>query len=204
MIDYTAAHQTRAFETLSTTELTFMFEAMMDGNATVEELKKFKTKAAPQRRKQLQNMVVAANEQQEFKFDIENGYHVAHLLILGSITDFFKAQRGAHEVRVRAAEADKAAEAAVNTSKKPKAEKKPKGPTIRSVAEALLVEVVGHDVDGRPLSHSYEVILEKIREQFPNAKTTVACLRWYAVHMRAEEIRVPQRPRAQAATQDAE
>lgn len=79
-----------------------------------------------------------------------------------------------------------------------KAEKKEKGPVIRVVAEALLLEVVTHDEDKRPYGHSYDTILSKIHEQFPEGKTSVACLRWYAVHMRERGERVPNRPRAAA------
>lgn len=79
-----------------------------------------------------------------------------------------------------------------------KKEKKEKGPVIRVVAEQLLLEVVTHDEDKRPYGHSYETILNKIHEQFPEGKTSVACLRWYAVHMRERGERVPNRPRAKA------
>lgn len=82
---------------------------------------------------------------------------------------------------------------------KPKKEKKEKGPVIRVVAEGLLLEVLSYDEDKRPYGHSYETVLEKIREQFDGAKTTVACLRWYAVHMRERGEKVPNRPRAQPA-----
>lgn len=82
--------------------------------------------------------------------------------------------------------------------REPKApkEKKEKGPVIRVVAEQLLLEVVTHDEDKRPYGHSYEEILNRIRAQFEGAKTTVACLRWYAVHMRERGEKVPNRPRA--------
>ena len=82
--------------------------------------------------------------------------------------------------------------------REPKAtkEKKEKGPVIRVVAELLLLEVVTHDEDKRPYGHSYEEILNRIRAQFEGAKTTVACLRWYAVHMRERGEKVPNRPRA--------
>jgi len=75
-------------------------------------------------------------------------------------------------------------------------EKKEKGPVIRAVAEALLLEVVKHDEDKRPYGHGYDFILDSIHKQFIGAKTTVACLRWYAVHMRERGERVPNRPRA--------
>lgn len=89
-------------------------------------------------------------------------------------------------------------------AKPPKAKKEPKpkkekGPVIRVVAEGLLLEVTHKDEDGRPYGHAYETVLERIREQFDGAKTTVACLRWYAVHMRERGEKVPNRPRAQPA-----
>lgn len=89
-------------------------------------------------------------------------------------------------------------------AKPPKAKKEPKpkkekGPVIRVVAEGLLLEVTHKDEDGRPYGHSYETVLDRIREQFDGAKTTVACLRWYAVHMRERGEKVPNRPRAQPA-----
>ncbi len=82
---------------------------------------------------------------------------------------------------------------------KPKSEpktSKEKGPVIRVVAEAMLLEVVSHDEDKRPYGHPYDTILNTIHEQFEGAKTTVACLRWYAVHMRERGEKVPNRPRA--------
>lgn len=79
---------------------------------------------------------------------------------------------------------------------KAKKEKKEKGPVIRVEAEKLLLEVVGHDEDKRPYGHTYEYVLNKLREMFPGAKTTVACLRWYAAHMRERGERVPNRRRA--------
>lgn len=82
--------------------------------------------------------------------------------------------------------------------REPKApkEKKEKGPVIRVVAEQLLLEVVTHDEDKRPYGHSYDEILNRIHAQFEGAKTTVACLRWYAVHMRERGEKVPNRQRA--------
>lgn len=87
---------------------------------------------------------------------------------------------------------------AKRAAKKAEGEKKEKGPVIRSVAEGLLLEVVTHDEEKRPFGHPYEYILDRIREQFDGAKTTVACLRWYAVHMRERGEHVPFRPRPRA------
>ncbi len=82
--------------------------------------------------------------------------------------------------------------------KKATTEKKEKGPVIRVEAEKLLLEVVKVDEDKRPWGHSYEYILSTLLAQFEGAKTTVACLRWYAVHMRERGEKVPSRPRASA------
>lgn len=104
-----------------------------------------------------------------------------------------------HLVQQMLQAADKKEEPAKPRAKRePKAlkEKKEKGPVIRVVAEQLLLEVVAHDEDKRPYGHSYEEILNRIRAQFEGAKTTVACLRWYAVHMRERGEKVPNRPRA--------
>lgn len=105
-----------------------------------------------------------------------------------------EAEREAAEEAAREA-AEKAAAKASKSKKEPKP-KKEKGPVIRHEAEKLLLEVVKHDEDGRPYGHSYEYILSTLLAQFVGAKTTVACLRWYAVHMRERGERVPNRPRA--------
>lgn len=90
----------------------------------------------------------------------------------------------------------KPAEKPKRAKKDPAAAKKEKGPVIRVEAERLLLEVVKTDEDKRPWGHSYEYILSTLLAQFPGAKTTVACLRWYAVHMRERGEKVPNRPRA--------
>lgn len=81
-------------------------------------------------------------------------------------------------------------------------EAKPKGPSIRSVAEQLLLQVVGRDEDKRPIGRPYEDILIELRDKFAGCKTTVACLRWYAVHMRERDVKVPSRPRAISAAKE--
>lgn len=73
-------------------------------------------------------------------------------------------------------------------AEKVKAEKKV---SIRSVAEALLVKTTDGD-NGL----SYEEILAEVKAQFPDAKTTVGCLRWYAAHMREAGVVIPKRARA--------
>lgn len=88
------------------------------------------------------------------------------------------------------------------STKKEKKEKKQKdkkregGQVIRVVAEELLMRVVDHDEDKRPLGMPYADVLAEIHRQFPGSSTSVACLRWYAVRMRERNLRVPNRPRA--------
>jgi hypothetical protein len=84
----------------------------------------------------------------------------------------------------------------VEKAKAAKPEAKVRGPVIRPVAEALLMQVVGKDDSGRPLGRSYADILEELHGKFPEAVTSVACLRWYAVKMRGKGGKVPNRPRA--------
>lgn len=210
-----------AFENASSSDLVAVYVAVQEyadyGKASsavlVEALRKFKKLASPQRRKAIVLAVGFANNVHvsgplDTPIDLANDEHVGQLRAIGSTGgdvahDFFGAHRDANAAEARrieeerAAASDRAAEEAVN-AKPAKAERvaKPKGPTIRSVAERMLLEVVDKDPDGRPLGHPYSVILDAIREQFEGAKTSVACLRWYAVHMRADDVRVPLRPRA--------
>lgn len=87
------------------------------------------------------------------------------------------------------------------------------GRTVRRRALELLEErVKGEnglpmtDVDGRSIGLKYKEVLGIIREEFPEASTSVACLRWYVVHLRmdANDLGIPWpdlpqvRPRAQA------
>lgn len=120
-------------------------------------------------------------------------------------------QQAAADAKAQAIIEEQAKEAKA-PAEKPKKEKKvkepkevkPKQPSIRSVAEALILEVVGLDENKRKVGHSYETILAKIREQYPEAKTSIACLRWYAVHMRDRGVLPPSRPRAVPAKGEAE
>lgn len=81
------------------------------------------------------------------------------------------------------------------TPKAQTGEAKAPRPTIRRVSEILLKEVAYHDDDGRPFGLAYDEILALVKQQFDGAKTTVACLRWYAVHMREAGVQLPHRPR---------
>jgi hypothetical protein len=101
---------------------------------------------------------------------------------------------------------------------------KPVERTIRAAALALLCmvayyedrnaksgpeNVVPPDHRGaRSVGLPYLDIVERIRGEFPGCETTVACLRWYSVKVRVEELgyeglRLPQRrPRARPATRN--
>lgn len=63
--------------------------------------------------------------------------------------------------------------------------KKERGETVKDYACALLCEVVGQQ-DGRDVGMPYETVLEHILVKFPDAKTSVNCLRWYAGKIRIE------------------
>lgn len=68
--------------------------------------------------------------------------------------------------------------------------------TIKSVSVDLLMATDFTDNDGRAVGFSYDHILEKVLEQFPDANTTVKCLRWYATHLNKDtNVKMPIRPR---------
>lgn len=68
------------------------------------------------------------------------------------------------------------------------------GRHIKARSHELLLEhtvdpATGQKVlkDGKyTVGHTYQHILEVLAEEFPEASTSVACLRWYVVHMRSE------------------
>ena len=67
------------------------------------------------------------------------------------------------------------------------------GRTIRRRAlELLEAQIKGPDgkpmtdVDGRSVGLKYMEVLNVIQEEFPEASTSVACLRWYVVHLRMD------------------
>lgn len=95
----------------------------------------------------------------------------------------------------------------------PKADKpKKKTGAIRQLACALLKEVsyyedkneeVGPhnrvaeaDSDARPVGLTFAEILAKVKAEFPEAKTSYACLRWYGVHLRNAGVVLPRRPKS--------
>jgi hypothetical protein len=67
--------------------------------------------------------------------------------------------------------------------------------TIKSAAYELLLKVDYLDHTQRPVGHSYDVILEKLRDEFPDSSTTDKCLRWYAVQLNLDQAKMPWRPR---------
>lgn len=67
------------------------------------------------------------------------------------------------------------------------------GRTVRRRAlELLEARVKGSDgrpmtdQDGRSIGLKYKEVLEIIQQEFPEASTSVACLRWYVVHLRMD------------------
>lgn len=67
------------------------------------------------------------------------------------------------------------------------------GKTIRRRALALLEERIKGpdgrpmtDDDGRSIGLKYDEVLKIIQGEFPEASTSVACLRWYVVHLRMD------------------
>lgn len=70
--------------------------------------------------------------------------------------------------------------------------------TIREVAEALLIEVA-EVVDDKPIGHPYDFVLDRVLEEFPEANTTVKCLRWYNTKLNSDpNVKMPVRPRKKA------
>ena len=49
------------------------------------------------------------------------------------------------------------------------------------------------DADGRSIGLKYQEALDIIHDEFPEASTSVACLRWYVVHLRmdANDLGIP-------------
>ncbi len=95
-----------------------------------------------------------------------------------------------------------------------KATGKPRSRTIRAAAIELLCETVSYENRDKPVGSDnvvtkgsrhatsvgipYDEIIRRIKAEFLDCATTVACLRWYAVKIRVEEhgyegLRLPQR-----------
>lgn len=59
--------------------------------------------------------------------------------------------------------------------------------TIKAFALDLLCEVVGVEEEtGWTLGLPYDEVLRRIHEKFPDAKTSMKCLHWYASQVRVE------------------
>lgn len=81
---------------------------------------------------------------------------------------------------------------------------------IQRFVYAKLLEVVGEDEDGRPVGHTYPAILEAVKAEFPEAATSIACLRWYATKLngshrttKGSAVVMPHRPKAPRTTDEA-
>lgn len=67
--------------------------------------------------------------------------------------------------------------------------------TIKSAAYELLLKVDYADHSQRPVGFSYDAILAKLQDEFPDSSTTDKCLRWYAVQLNLDGAKMPWRPR---------
>lgn len=72
--------------------------------------------------------------------------------------------------------------------------------TIKSVSDALLTAIDYVDDAGKPIGFTYDHVLAKVLEQFPDANTTVKCLRWYNTKLNSDpNVKMPVRPRKRTA-----
>lgn len=70
--------------------------------------------------------------------------------------------------------------------------------TIREVAESWLIAVDFMD-DGKPIGYTYDRVLSEVLAEFPEANTTVKCLRWYNTKLNSDpNVKMPVRPRKKA------
>jgi F0F1-type ATP synthase membrane subunit b/b' len=155
-------------------------------------------KTFSQRSKAVERVLKLANEK---GVNLDEKYDVNGALIEGILlpsAEGLAAQKKAEEEEAAALKKaeDEVARAKALKAAETEKPKKVKGESIRAYAEGLLMEVVSKDGDGRKVGHSYATILDKIKEKYDGAKTSVACLRWYAVHMREAGKMPPTRPRA--------
>jgi hypothetical protein len=75
--------------------------------------------------------------------------------------------------------------------------------TIKSVSDALLTAVDYVDDAGKPIGFTYEHVLAEVLKQFPEANTTVKCLRWYNTKLNSDpNVKMPVRPRKRTAKVD--
>jgi hypothetical protein len=71
---------------------------------------------------------------------------------------------------------------------------------IRELCEELLLKTKGTDPESkRPLGLPYSAILEQVQKKFPEAETSLNCLRWYATKLNKqtgkEKVVMPVRPK---------
>ena len=97
-------------------------------------------------------------------------------------------------------EASDVADAVLQHDEKKEDEKSGDKPPIWKTAVDLLCTVVGYinldtkqpaaegDEGAYSVGLTYAEIIDHIRAMYPGSKTSVACLRWYAVKIRAEEF----------------
>jgi hypothetical protein len=101
------------------------------------------------------------------------------------------------------AKAPKVKKAAAAKKAKVKADGAVRG-AIRQLCEKLLLEVKGSDPETkRPLGLPYATILERVQSKFPEAETSLNCLRWYATKLNKQtgkdRVQMPVRPKQKAA-----
>lgn len=67
--------------------------------------------------------------------------------------------------------------------------------TIKTAAYEMLLAVDYQDHNLRAVGFSYDEILRRLRDEFPESDTTDKCLRWYAVKLNEDGAKLPWRPR---------
>ena len=73
-----------------------------------------------------------------------------------------------------------------------------RGRTIKDAVDELLF-AADHEKDGNPIGYPYDYVLARVLEEFPEANTTIKCIRWYNARLNANpSIRMPVRPRKKA------
>jgi hypothetical protein len=65
-----------------------------------------------------------------------------------------------------------------------------------AVASEKLLTAVAFEHEGRRWGIPYARILAEVKRTFPDCETTVACLRWYAVDLNKNGVRLPHRKRS--------
>lgn len=128
-----------------------------------------------------------------------------------------KAWKGKKSILIdKITSAQKQSGATVEKSKRPAKKAASSGAkktgAIREFVETKLQEVAYHEdkdkdvgpdnqrktagKNTRPVGFSFSDILGDLQKQFPEAKTSYACLRWYGVHLRRSGVNLPRRPKS--------